>query len=202
MSKSSASTDQAGALRSLLTDVNSAKSRALAPAAKLVQMRITALTNANDAGAARYQALAQTISTTQGTLRNPATATTETFVVHGLIVDETGAPRADCSLVVTDAGTAISSKIGPQQANADGYASVVLRAAEFPTIVNGKEPVFVSVLDEAGRQVYAPGDGVAAKTNAIVTFRVVVPRDTANATTAAAKKTAAMPAAPKNVKKK
>jgi hypothetical protein len=30
----------------------------------------------------------------------------------------------------------------------------------------------------------------------------VVPRDTANATTAAAKKTAAMPAAPKNVKKK
>ena len=187
MSKSTAASDQsAGVLRSLLTDANSAKVRALAPAAKVVQLRLAALTNANDASASRFQALAQTISTAQGRLRNPATATAETFVVHGLIVDETGAPRTDCSLVVTDAGTAVSSKIGPQRSNADGYASVVLRAAEFPTIVNGAEPVFISVLDDAGRQVYAPGDAVAAKSNAVVTFRVVVPRD-ANATPSTAK---------------
>jgi hypothetical protein len=181
MAKSSSSSDQAGALRSLITDASAVKSRALAPAAKLVQLHLTALTNAQDAGVARYQALAQTISSSQAKLRNPATATAETFVVHGIIVDETGAPRTDCSLVVTDAGTAISSKLGPQQANADGYASVVLRAAEYPTIVNGTEPVFVSVLDDRGRQVYAPGDGVAAKTNTILTFRVVVPRVASNA---------------------
>ena len=181
MAKASSSANQAGALRSLITGASAAKSRALAPAAQLVQLHLTALTNTQDPGAARYAALAQTISSSQANLRNPVTASAENFVVHGSIVDETGAPRADCSLVVTDAGTAISSKLGPQQANADGYASVVLRAAEFPTIVNGTEPVFVSVLDERGRQVYAPGDGVAAKTNAILAFRVVVPRVAATA---------------------
>jgi hypothetical protein len=207
MAKSSSSSDQAGALRSLITDASAAKSRALAPAAKLVQLHLTALTNAQDAGVARYQALAQTISSSQAKLRNPATATTETFVVHGIIVDETGAPRTDCSLVVTDAGTAISSKLGPQQANADGYASVVLRAAEYPTVVNGTEPVFVSVLDDRGRQVYAPGDGVAAKTNTILTFRVVVPRVAASAPPsptaepAPAKKTVAKATAAQKVKK-
>jgi hypothetical protein len=207
MAKTSSSADQAGALSSLINGASAAQARALAPAGQLVQLHLTALTNAKVAETTRYAALAQRISASQAKLRNPATATAETFVVHGSIVDETGAPRADCSLVVTDAGTAISSKLGPQQANADGYASVVLRAAEFPTIVNGPEPVFVSVLDDRGRQVYAPDDGVAAKANAILTFRVMVPRVAAKAAPAPAapalkaKKTVAPATAAPKVKK-
>jgi len=177
MNQPAANADRAGALRTLASELTRVKTRALGPVGSVVKTGLTALTNAKAPNAARYQALARKISTAQATIRNQAVVTPDSFLVQGQIVDETGAPRTDCSLVVADAGQAVSSKIGPQKANADGFASVLLRAAEFPGVVNGSEPVFVSVLDGQGRQVYAPSTAVAAKSGLAITFRAVVPKE-------------------------
>jgi len=96
-------------------------------------------------------------------------------VIQGLFVNETGQPRPDCSLVATDAGDVLSSKLHPQRANADGYATLVLRAQEFPTVVGGTVPIFISVIDSTGSQVYAPTASITAKAGTVALFRAVIP---------------------------
>ncbi len=124
---------------------------------------------------ARYQALSQTLTQAQAAIKNAPQPSAETFVIQGLFVNETGQPRPDCSLVATDSGEVLSSKLHPQRANADGYATLVLRAQEFPTVVGGTVPIFVSVIDATGSQVYAPSTPISAKAGAVAVFRAVIP---------------------------
>jgi hypothetical protein len=162
-------------LQSISAEMDKVKLKALEPAARYAQLKLSAL-KSGQSSSDRTANLVQSIATTRAALNNPAPVSPETFVVHGAIVDENGKPRTDCSLAVTDAGTVVSSKLGPQKANTDGYATAVLRAAEFPSVIDGTTPIFVSVTDGEGRQVFAPAKAVTAKPGGVATFRAVVPR--------------------------
>jgi hypothetical protein len=164
---------------SALARLRAAKTRAGATTAAATTSSgtsTTATTTATTAATAttRYQALSQTLTQTKAAIKNVPQVSSETFVIQGLFVNETGQPRPDCSLVATDAGDVLSSKLHPQRANADGYATLVLRAQEFPTVVNGTVPIFVSVIDSTGSQVYAPTTPITAKSGTVAVFRAVI----------------------------
>jgi hypothetical protein len=166
--------------RAAVSKVQSAVSSALS---RLRVAKTSAATTTTAAAAAttaqtdttRYQALSQTLTRAQGAIKNAPQPSSETFVIQGQFVNENGQPRPDCSLVATDAGDVLSSKLHPQRANADGYATLVLRALEFPTVVDGTVPIFVSVIDSTGSQVYAPASPITAKGGTVALFRAVIP---------------------------
>jgi hypothetical protein len=169
------STDKATALATAVKKTLQQRTAGLAPVAAALQARTNALKAADSPKLAQYSALSASLALAQAATRNKPQVSPDTYVVQAAIVNELNQPRTDCSLVLTDPGDVLGSKTRPQLANADGYATILLRKGEFPTIVDGTAPVYVRVIDGAGREVFWPTTPLTAKSGTAAVFRVVVP---------------------------
>lgn len=108
-------------------------------------------------------------------IANQPEVSPETFVVHGNVVDASGAAVTGFKMILSDASGTLEQRLQPQPSNADGYMTLTLRAGEFPEIVGKQADVFVRVVDAAGAEVYAPPQGVAAGAGKLATFTATVP---------------------------
>jgi hypothetical protein len=108
-------------------------------------------------------------------IANQPEVSPETFVVHGNVIDASGAAATGYKMILSDASGTLEQRLQPQPSNADGYMTLTLRAGEFPEIVGKQADVFVRVVDTAGTEVYAPPQGVAAGAGKLATFTATVP---------------------------
>jgi hypothetical protein len=97
-----------------------------------------------------------------------------TFVIHGNVIDPTGAPVSGYRMQLSTASRVLD-KIAPVAANSDGFVTVTLRTEEYPEIFKPDQPVLVRIIDNSGAEVYAPPKGVNAADGTMAVFTVVVP---------------------------
>jgi len=100
-------------------------------------------------------------------------ASANTFVVFGHVEDSQGKPLADYELSLENSAKGARSSLISARSDAQGYFTLTLRTTEFAEFVKNETPLFLTVADPKGREVFAPTAPLQIQAGNIAVFAVV-----------------------------
>jgi hypothetical protein len=100
-------------------------------------------------------------------------ASDSTYVLFGRVEDAQGQPLPNYQLALENVGQAAKGRISSVRSDAQGYFSLTLRVAEFPNFIKNKTPIFLTITDPQGREVFTPTDPLQMEAGKITVFTAV-----------------------------
>jgi hypothetical protein len=120
-----------------------------------------------------YQSLASSIGAARLDFSRLPKASADAFVLHGQVLDSTGAPRDDASVSLSDASGTVDRRLPAARTDDNGYYTITLRVGEFPELEAGRTHLFVSIVDDDDREIAKPTQPVMFQPGRVAVMPVV-----------------------------
>ena len=122
---------------------------------------------------AHFDRLAQGITELRTIEERRPTADPDAFIIHGYVTASKSTVKT-LKLFVTDPKGKALSDLAPITADDQGFFTLTLRAADYPDIAKEKTDLQIRIVDEGGKEVFAPSSTVKFEPGRISLFAVAV----------------------------